>query len=461
MPFRIVLKALLLLLFPIFGNANPWLQVSKDGRWLERSNGEAFFYLGDTAWELFHRLDREEADLYLENRAAKGFTVIQAVALAEMNGLNEPNAYGHRPLINNDPSKPDLKPGPKNDYWDHVDYIINKAESFGMSIGMLPTWGDKWQDTRGGQGPVIFDEGNAQVFGKWMGERYADKPMIWILGGDRNIYTDEDRGIIESMAMGLREGDGGNNLITYHPRGPGLSSEYFHDADWLDFNMVQSSHAARDHDNGLYIENDYALTPAKPTLDGEPRYEGIRVGFYLQDVPKNLYFDDYDVRQAAWWAVMAGACGHTYGNNNIWQMYDNDRNSVIGANVPWHKAIDHPGAFQMGHLRHFMEALDFRKLSPSKDFIKEGPNYFGSKIRGLLAEDGSLAVVYSARGEPFMIDLGVFEFTSTESVDASWYDPRYGVSYPLHRADPVGIQTFTPPSRGRGQDWVLLLNLEE
>ena len=51
---------------------------------------QAFFWLGDTAWELFHRLNREEADKYLKNRA-EGFTVIQAVAMAEFDGLTEPN----------------------------------------------------------------------------------------------------------------------------------------------------------------------------------------------------------------------------------------------------------------------------------------------------------------------------------------------------------------------------------
>jgi hypothetical protein len=457
-PFKSLLA---LLCLTAVCHAAPWLKVSDNHRWLEHTDGTAFFYLGDTAWELFHRLDREEADLYLTNRAEKRFTVIQAVALAELDGLNEPNAYGFRPLIDNDPEKPDVKTGPDNDYWDHVDYIVNKAESLGLTIGMLPCWGDKWQSTRGGTGPMVFNPGNAKVFGKWLGKRYKDKPIIWILGGDRNVYSEADREVIEALATGLQQGDGGDNLITYHPRGPGLSSEYFHKAKWLDFNMVQSSHAARDHDNGLYIEHDYALEPAKPTLDGEPRYEALRAGFYLRDVARNVYFDDYDARQAAWWAVTAGACGHTYGNGNIWQMYDEGRESVLDANIPWHVAIDHPGAFQMGHLKRFMESIDFRKLEPNKDFIKEGPTTFGSKVRGLLAKDGSLGVVYSPRGEPFMVDLGAFKTEGLEQIYESWFDPRYGVSYYLHRSDPVGIQTYTPPTNGRGQDWVLLLEVEK
>ena len=68
------------------------------GRYLQYADGRPFFYLGDTAWELFHRTTREEARLYLEDRARKGFTVIQAVCLAERDGLRVPNAYGALPF---------------------------------------------------------------------------------------------------------------------------------------------------------------------------------------------------------------------------------------------------------------------------------------------------------------------------------------------------------------------------
>ena len=64
--------------------------------------------------------------------------MIQAVVLAELDGLNTPNAYGEKPLVNNDPTKPNEK------YFTHVDYIVNKAAKLGLIIAMLPSWGDKW-----------------------------------------------------------------------------------------------------------------------------------------------------------------------------------------------------------------------------------------------------------------------------------------------------------------------------
>ena len=72
---------LTLFLLPGAVAVNAQLRVSDNGRYLQTLDGKPFFWLGDTAWELFHRLSREEAEMYLKNRAAKGFTVIQAVAV--------------------------------------------------------------------------------------------------------------------------------------------------------------------------------------------------------------------------------------------------------------------------------------------------------------------------------------------------------------------------------------------
>ena len=163
--------------------------------------------------------------------------------------------------------------------------------------------------------------------------------------------------------------------------------------------MVQSSHAAHDHDNGLLIEADYGLVPTKPTLDGEPRYERVPAGFYLQGVSRLDRFDDYDARQAAYWSLLAGACGFTYGNNNIWQMWSPERKPVLWADIPWDQAIDHPGAFQMGVVRRLFEARPFHKLIPDAALVVDGPRTGGAKIRAARAEDGSFALIYSPQGQ--------------------------------------------------------------
>ena len=75
------------------------LRVCPNKRYLSWDNGEPFWYMGDTAWELFHRLTREEVQEYLDAREDQGFNVIQAVALGEYDGLTEANAYGRLPFM--------------------------------------------------------------------------------------------------------------------------------------------------------------------------------------------------------------------------------------------------------------------------------------------------------------------------------------------------------------------------
>lgn len=428
------------------------LKVSPNGHYLQYEDGAPFFYLGDTAWELLHRLNREQADRYLENRARKGFTVIQTVILAQIGGLTVPNPYGDLPLTGEDPTRPNEA------YFRHVDYVVKKAESLGLYVGLLPTWGSYWNLTpgtnrRGG----IFTVDNARAYGRYLGKRYKDKAVIWILGGDRTITSEQERAVIDAMAAGLEEGDGKTHLKTFHPIGPGMSSSHLHDAPWLDFNMYQSSHAAQDHDNGLYAEHDWSLQPPKPTLDGEPRYEQIPVGFYYPNYNRFIRFDDYDARQAAYWSLFAGACGHTYGNNSIWQMWEPGREPAIFADIPWYDALDHPGALQMGFVRRLFESRPFQMLEPYPSMLKAGPSTGGAKVRALRANNGSFAFIYSPRGESFTVDKNTLK---ARRVKELWYDPRYGVTRPLHSTDNWGYQTYAPPTSGRGNDWILILEDE-
>ncbi|NND34130.1 MAG: DUF4038 domain-containing protein [Saprospiraceae bacterium] len=420
--------------------------MSENQRYLVKQDGTPFFYLGDTAWELFHRLTLSEASRYLQNRAEKGFTVIQAVILAQAGGLTVANANGDLPLVEGDLLKPNEA------YFKHVDEIVESANSLGLVVGMLPTWGSYWSSINGDES--IFTPETARFFGEFLGKRYRDKSLIWILGGDENITTDEEREIVEAMAQGIEAGDGGVHLMTFHPRGPGRSSDYFHTAEWLDFNMYQSSHAAHDHDNGLYAEHDHRLTPKKPTLDGEPRYELIPAGFYFQGASRLDLFDDFDCRQAAYWSILAGACGHTYGHNSIWQMWDSSRTPMIGAVVPWYEALDHPGSFHMRYLKELFTARPFEQLTPNQSIILDGPEFGGAKIRAALAQDASFAIIYSPKGEKFTVDQSVIEAQDLKSI---WYDPRYGISHIIHSGNTFGIQTYTPPTSGRGNDWILIL----
>ena len=419
------------------------VRVSDNHRYLIDQNGEPFFYLGDTAWELFHRLSREEADLYLRNRVAKRFTVIQAVVLAEFGGLVEPDHYGALPLENNNPTKP------VEAFFKNVDAIVDRADELGLVIGMLPTWGDKW-NKKWGQGPEIFTPENARIYGEFLGKRYREKPIIWVLGGDRPIENERQKAIVRAMGAGLRKGDQGRHLITFHPNGGQSSAQWFQTDDWLDFNMIQSGHGY-DHPNYERIAADYSRKPARPCMDAEPGYEDHPAEFNA----KNGYLDDYETRKHAYWALFAGAHGHTYGCHDVWQFLGPSHSPITAARTPWKKAIDLPGAGQMQFVRALLESRPMLIRIPDQTLLVSDPGRGTDHVQATRGEDGSFALVYSASGRAFTVDL---EKLTGDRLRASWYDPRTGISTPAGLIAGKGKHMFQPPTQGKRCDWVLVLD---
>ena len=425
------------------------LRISDNQRYLQTADGKPFFWLGDTAWELFHRLTREEAEMYLKNRAEKGFTVIQAVALAELDGLHTPNPYGEVPLENDDPTKP------RDTYFQHVDFIIKKAEQLGLHIGLLPTWGDKVFKSTWGKGPEIFNPENAKVYGQWIGNRYKNqKNIIWILGGDRNPRNENDVAIWRAMAEGIALGVGGHDkaLMTFHPQPNALedggSSKWFHRDAWLDFNMFQTGHC-RETNVWDRIQYVYNLKPTKPVIDGEPLYEDHPVCFNAKDLGTS---SAYDVRKLAWLDVFAGAFGHTYGCHDIWQMYAPHREPVNGPHYPWYVAMDLPGAGQLKPLRQLIEARPMFDRVPDQSLITDG---LGANDRIQATRGKDYIFVYSSQGKKFTVKTNKI---SGKQLNAHWYNPKNGESSDAGRLSPSAQQEFVPPSTGYGHDWVLIID---
>lgn len=422
---------------------NGKLRLSQNNRYLIFENGTPFFYLGDTAWELFHRLSKKDTEKYLENRREKGFTVIQAVILAELEGLNTPNAEGERPLINNDPTRPNER------YFAHVDWVIRKAEEKGMFIGLLPTWGDK-VDKQWGVGPVIFNETNAFAYGQWLGERYRNFPnIIWINGGDR-AGGGQNFAVWDALGRGIKSKDP-NHLMTFHPIGEASSSQWFRHADWLDFNMVQTGHSQRSY--SIYkrlLTPDYETIPEKPVLDGEPRYEDHPVAWRPETFG---WFDDADVRQAMYWSLFSGSFGHTYGNHAIWQMLAPGREPVGQARNSWEKNLDMPGAWNLIHARKLIESRPFTDRIPYQAIIHN--NYIPETDFIVGTRGKNFIMVYIPTGWNAEINLLRCGWVRAK---AWWYNPRNGEVTEIGTFQGRDIRTFTPPTKGRGNDWVLVLD---
>ena len=438
----------------------PRIRVHSSGRFLASEEGAPFFWLGDTAWELFHRLTREEATLYFATRQRQHFNVIQAVVLAEFEGLTVPNAYGDLPLIDLDPTRPNEA------YFQLVDEYIDQAAAHGLYVGLLPTWGDKvaklW-----GAGPRVFTVENAHFYARWLGERYANRSnILWIVGGDRPpVYKSgdhpsaseesDDRPIWRAMAAGIRQGAGDDAFITYHPNGGKSTSSWLHEEEWIDMNMMQSGHGSgRDTPVWQMIERDYALQPAKPTLDGEPNYEDHPVNPWPAWNPNNGYFRDYDVRKQLYRSVFAGGCGVTYGHHAVWQFWEQGKREVVNhADRSWQEAIERPGANQVQHLRALMESRPYFSRIPDPTVLLSDSGLNTDHICATCANDGNYALIYIPSYQSVTLSP---EALGNGKIRASWFNPRSGVSTPLGEFSLAAAPTFTTPIDG--PDWVLIVD---
>lgn len=457
-------------------NRLPRIRVHPDGRFLSTEDGQPFFWLGDTAWELIHHTTREEASYYLHTRGRQGFSIIQTVVLSEFNGITEPSALGLKPLIDNDPRRPNPA------YFDRVVEIVDEAAANGLYVALVPTWGDKltapW-----GSGPRIFRLDNlsdAHFFASYLAHRLSDRTnLIWVLGGDRpprlrgmnNDYlhemgksagfpSDQDwTPIWREVARGLEEGLGRKPVITYHPQGGKESSSVFlHAEPWLSINGMQSGHGSG-HDVPVWdwIARDYAMTPRKPTLDLEPNYEDHPYNPWPEWDPANGYFRDLDVRKQVYRSVFAGACGVTYGHHAVWS-FANARNGTINhADRDWIDAMQRPAGRQMQFLRALMESRPFFSRVPDQSLILGDAGSGGQHVQATRDRDGSYALVYlPAQDVNVSLDLRKL---NADRIRAWWYDPRTGIGTPIGRMNGgVEEQFRTPPY---GPDWVLVLDDEK
>lgn len=437
------------------------ISVSGNNRYLMDEAGKPFFWLGDTAWELFHRMDKVDIEAYLADRAVKGFTVIQTVCLGEMDGLITPNRYGRVPLLATDPMQPD--DSGDYSYWHHIDWAIEKAASFGLQVALLPTWGRYVQsDCFNGIANGIFTPENALVYGQFIGERYGRcENVIWVLGGDRLAATAEVRAIWNSMARGIALGARGNEdysdlLMTYHPPGPCSSASHLHNEGWMSLNMTQSGHASKDVTAAYEMITDAWLRkPTKPVLDGEINYEDIPVGF-SNDTGE--VFNDYDVRRQAYRTVFAGGCGVTYGHNSIWQAYTPGRTTMIDCNMTWLDALHRPGAGQLRYLRRLMLSRPYFSRVPDQTIVSWAAKSAADHVQATRDVEGGYAFIYIPR--PSQEVRVALRWLSCEVARAWWYCPRTGEAKYIGSHSASGGRELAVLSPWDGQDVVLVVDDE-
>jgi hypothetical protein len=445
-------------------------------------DGRPFFYLADTAWKLLTGPTEEEARHYLRVRREQGFTVIMPVLATERTRGEEAERSA---FLDDDPDRPDEA------FFARVDRLVEYANRLGLWMALLPAWGSYVGGNE--RDRPVLDPENARRYGAYLGRRYGERDVIWVIGGDRRVGSEREAAVWRALARGVREGDGGEHVMTFHPpglQGGGHSSRWFHEEEWLDFNLLQTGVRFLEEDLCGHYLADYNRQPPKPFLDGETRYENSHRNFSLPR-PMGPKITAYHVRQAAYYAMLCGAAGHTYGCRDVWSFYvPSDAPPTRCVDTDWRQALHLPGARQLRHWRALFEGLPWYRLVPDQPDLahREGgapgsrgagrwAQAFGQQTGSgrllthgawdgtanlstpaALAEDGSVALVYLPLPMPVWIDLTQI---AGDAVEAIWFDPRTGeeryVGRYTERAEPV---RFFPPGDESAPDWALVLRTD-
>jgi hypothetical protein len=416
---------------------NGRLQLSSNRRYLMHENNMPFFWFGDTGWCIFNRLNTTEAEQYFSDRQARGFNIVQATVLGTGKiNVSNPNhniVNGEVPFHNMDPTRPN------EEFFEHVDAIIEKAAQHDIYVGLLPIWGEYVCDELHGglgDGPKIFTAENARIYGQWIANRYKDRPnIIWINGGDRtgNCYGSESLGIFRALGEGIKSVDL-NHIITYHPSHIGASSyDWFHNDSWLDFNMIESN----DKPELIYseIRDGYNLLPIKPIVNGEPYYYGY-------DLAGRVY------RSQSYWTILSGGAGHTFGRKYLWyfdKSTDGNDNSTLNSGDSannWFDFLDTPETHWETYWNDFFQSIEWWKLIPSENIILSGENTGENRKVAARSSDGNQIVVYYSTRSSATINMSCI---SESKATARWWNPKDKSESIIGTIDTGSPQSFIPP----------------
>jgi len=436
----------------------PKLSVSPDGHFFQGEEGQPFFLLADTAWLLFNKLHAEEIRHLFENRARKGFNAVLAVVFRDLFTPNSPNVYGVTPFA----SEEDMYAVRMNPEWiAFVRRMIDVAAEYGLFIGLLPTWGDKWNEHSNSAGPVIMDREGSRAYGRFLSDALADCPnIIWVLGGDSPIQTQEHADTLQAIAEGVRSGGAGDRLMTFHPC-HNAASDIFHAAGWLDFNVIQSGHARPNIADYLYIDQMWRLEPPKPCLNMEANFEDCPMFLMMREkhhpAPEPL-FSAYDVRKCLYRSVLAGGAGFVYGCEPIRQIYrEGDKVHVYWhyQMPPWHTALDAAGSVQLQHLVRLLSERSYFSRVPAQELLLPIQRFQGvgmdftvqenrdpvAHVRVAGCSKGTYLMAYIPVRQGIMLDTSGLK---SETLHVSLYDPETGETTSSYEHPNHGTVTLVP-----------------
>jgi Protein of unknown function (DUF4038)/Putative collagen-binding domain of a collagenase len=441
------------------------LAVTPGKRYLEDADGKPFLIHGDTAWSLIADLSRDDVELYLDDRRARGFNTILVSLLEHRFSSNAPaNASDELPFhgqpFETVASLASLVPYgfahygtglatlvadysmPNEEYFAHADWVLRRAADKGFLVLLTPSYvgydggADGWYRAMVANGPERLRQ-----YGEYLGRRYRDfANIVWVHAGD---YNPPDKDLVRAIVEGIQRFDS-RALHTAHGAPETAAIEYWQAEPWLQVNNVYT----------------YGSVHA-PALAQYARPE--RMPFFLIE---SAYENEHEtteqrLRTQAYQAVLSGAAGQIFGNNPIWHF---DGPGIYPAPVTWQQAMDGRGTQSMTHLHDLLTSMPWWLLEPDVGgtLLTDGLGPEDQRAVAARAVDGSFAVLYLPSSRDVTVDLA--QLAGSE-ISARWYDPADG-RFSVVSGSPfsaTGPRRFRPESSNNSSgfdDWVLVLEAQ-
>lgn len=410
-----------------------FLRVSDDRRHLVNFDGQPFFWLGDTAWNLAWFTTLEEWSRYCDNRAGKKFTVIQVHATNSKGIPDLVTPWGLRPFQDGLPMA---------SYWQELERKIDYANYRGLVVLLVGVGRSSSKE--------YVEECTTRAFARYVAARLRDRQIIFSPNMDIGYESVNDE-----MGRWLKQ-YAPHILVTQHVETSLESAQAYHPCDYLDFTCVQSGHGGGDLDKAYRRVREWPLAlygalPVKPMVNAEAMYDALG----NDEGPNHR---SREARQLGWLSMLSGSFGYTYGvggesrtpgaTGGIWKA-----RRLPDAFDYWEKAIDWPSAFQMTHLRTFFEMLPWWQLVPRHDRLRNEPEAAEKRAAIAQTPDGLVVITYlPAFHRTLTLDLADLADTYL----ALWYNPRNGHFHPALEWMRGGSEIKLDPPLYQ-EDWALLL----
>ena len=435
------------------------LAVRPGNRYLEDAGSRPFLIHGDAAWSLIADLTREDVDLYLNDRRARGFNTLLVNLIESRFATNAPaNAYGQLPfrgqpfeavvalvdflsLAHYGTNAANLVVDytmPNDAYFAHADWVLRRAAEEGFLVLLTPSYVG-WEGGSQGWYAAMVANGPERLrqYGEYLGRRYRDfSNILWAHAGD---YDPPRKDLVRAIAEGIATFDP-RALHTAHCAPETAAIEYWQGERWLDVNNVYTYGPVC-----VAASEQYARPERMPFFLIESAYENEHEA------------TEQRLRAQAYQAVLSGAAGQVFGNNPIWHF---DGPGLYPAPVTWQQALGSRGAQSMTHLRALLTSLPWWLLQPDLDhtLLTDGPGPEDQRAVAARTADRSLAIAYLPDSREITVDLAQF---AGPDVAARWYDPAEGRFFTVAGAPfpATGRRGFSPETNNSSgfYDWALVL----